>query len=173
MKVRGCRIELGEIEHALLGHPDIQAAIVILRDDLAGEARLVAHTVAATGRQPEVNELRDFLRTKLPDYMIPAGFIFLERMPLTVHGKVDRQALVATSRQLAVAASEFVAPRNTVEQILADIWALLLGIDHVGIFRQLLRFRRSFPPSGPGAGARRKCPWSFLADKGALRRAYG
>ena len=134
VKVRGCRIELGEIEHALLGHPDIQAAIVILRDDLAGEARLVAHTVAATGRQPEVNELRDFLRTKLPDYMIPAGFIFLERMPLTVHGKVDRQALVATSRQLAVAASEFVAPRNTVEQILADIWALLLGIDHVGIF---------------------------------------
>jgi amino acid adenylation domain-containing protein len=134
VKVRGCRIELGEIEHVLSGHSDIQAAIVLLRDDLAGEERLVAHIVAAAGGQPEVNELRDFLKTKLPDYMIPAGFIFLERMPLTAHGKVDRRALVATSRQLTVAASEFVAPRNTVEQILADIWALLLGIDQVGVF---------------------------------------
>jgi amino acid adenylation domain-containing protein len=134
VKVRGCRIELGEIEHVLSEHPDIQAAIVLLRDDLAGEARLVAHIVAAASRQPEVNELRDFLKTKLPDYMIPAGFIFLERMPLTAHGKVDRRALVATSRRLTVTASEFVAPRNTVEQTLADIWALLLGIDKVSVF---------------------------------------
>jgi amino acid adenylation domain-containing protein len=134
VKVRGCRIELGEIEHVLSEHPDIQAAIVLLRDDLAGEAKMVAHIVAAAGRQPEVNELRDFLKTKLPGYMIPAGFIFLERMPLTAHGKIDRRALVATSRQLTVATSEFVAPRNTVEQILADIWALLLGIDKVSVF---------------------------------------
>jgi amino acid adenylation domain-containing protein len=134
VKVRGCRIELGEIEQVLSEHPDIQAAIVLLRDDLAGEAKLVAHIVAAAGRHPEVNELRDFLKTKLPGYMIPAGFIFLERMPLTAHGKVDRRALVATSQQLTVATSESVAPRNTVEQILADIWALLLGIDKVSVF---------------------------------------
>jgi len=134
VKVRGCRIELGEIEHVLSGHPDIQAAIVLLREDLPGEARLVAHIVAAAGRQPEANELRDFLKTKLPGYMIPAGFIFLERIPVTAHGKVDRRALVATSQVLRVAASEFVAPRNTVEQILADIWARLLGIDKVSVF---------------------------------------
>jgi amino acid adenylation domain-containing protein len=134
VKVRGCRIELGEIEHVLSEHPNIQAAVVLLRDDLAGEARLVAHVVAAAGRQPDVNELRDFLKTKLPGYMIPAGFIFLERMPLTAHGKVDRRAMVATSSQVTMAASEFVAPRNTVEQTLADIWALLLGIDRVSVF---------------------------------------
>jgi non-ribosomal peptide synthetase component F/acyl carrier protein len=134
VKVRGYRIELGEIEHVLSEHPDIQAAIVLLRDDLAGDARLVAHIVAAASRQPEVNELRDFLKTKFPGYMIPAGFIFLERLPLTAHGKVDRRALVATSRRLTVTASEFVAPRNPVEQTLADIWALLLGIDKISVF---------------------------------------
>ena len=134
VKIRGCRVELGEIEHLLLEHPQIQTATVLVRDDLGGEARLVAHIVSSAGRQPEVNELRHFLKTRLPAYMIPSSFIFLERIPLTAHGKVDRSALAAASRALRVVTSEFVAPRDATEVILADIWAELLGIDKVSVF---------------------------------------
>jgi hypothetical protein len=134
VKIRGYRIELEEIEHILVEHPDVQAAVVLARDDLGGEARLVAHIVVAGHREPEVNGLRDFLKTKLPQYMIPAGFIFLERMPLTAHGKVDRAALVAIRRGLKVAGSEFVAPRDSTEEILAGIWAELLKVEDIGVF---------------------------------------
>ena len=134
VKIRGCRIELEEIEHVLVKHPDVQTAIVLARDDPGGEARLVAHIVAAAGRQPKVNELRDFLETRLPDYMIPAGFIFLERIPLTAHGKVDRAALMAIRQGLKVAVSEFVAPRNSTEEALASIWANLLKVEDIGVF---------------------------------------
>jgi len=134
VKIRGYRIELEEIEHVLVEHPDVQAAVVLARDDLGGEARLVAHIVAADRREPEVSELRDFLKTRLPEYMIPTGFIFLDRMPLTAHGKVDRPALVAVRQGLKVAGSEFVAPRDSTEEALARIWAESLEVEHVGIF---------------------------------------
>ena len=116
VKIRGHRIELEEIEHVLVEHPDVQAAVVLARDDLVGEVRLVAHIVAASRREPKVNELRDFLKTRLPEYMIPAGFLFLDRLPLTAHGKVDRPALAAIRQRLKVAGSKFVAPRNTTEE---------------------------------------------------------
>ena len=134
VKIRGYRIELEEIEHVLVEHPDVQAAVVLARDDLGGEARLVAHIVAADRREPEVSELRDFLKTRLPEYMIPTGFIFLERVPLTTHGKVDRPALVAIRQGLKVAGSEFVAPRDSTEEALARIWAESLEVEHVGVF---------------------------------------
>ena len=134
MKIRGCRIELEEIEHVLMEHPEVQAAVVLARDDVGGEAQLIAYIVAAAGRQPEANELRDFLKTRLPAYMIPAGFVFLERMPLTAHGKLDRPALAAIRRGLRVAGSEFVAPRNSTEEVLAGIWGDLLEVEDVGVF---------------------------------------
>jgi amino acid adenylation domain-containing protein len=134
VKIRGYRIELEEIEHVLVEHPDVQAAVVLVRDDRGGEARLVAHIVAASRQEPEANELRDFLKTKLPEYMIPTGFIFLDRMPMTAHGKVDRSALARIRQGLKVVGSEFVAPRNSTEVVLASIWADLLMVEHVGVF---------------------------------------
>ena len=92
---------------------------MLARDDLGGEVRLVAHIVAASRREPKVNELRDFLKARLPEYMIPAGFVFLDRMPLTAHGKVDRPALAAIRQELKVAGSEFVAPRDSTEEVLS------------------------------------------------------
>jgi amino acid adenylation domain-containing protein len=134
VKIRGYRIELKEIEHVLVDHPDVQTAIVLVRDDLGGEARLVAHIVPVAGRQPEINELRNFLKSRLPAYMIPVGFIFLERMPLTAHGKANRLALLAVRQGLQVADSEFVPPRNSTERVLAVIWTELLEVEHVGVF---------------------------------------
>jgi amino acid adenylation domain-containing protein len=134
VKIRGHRIELKEVEHALAEHADVQAAVVLARGDLGGEARLVAYIVAVEGRQPGANALRHFLKTKLPSYMIPAGYVFLERIPLTAHGKVDRAALMAISQGLKVAGREFVAPRHSTEEVLVDIWAKLLGINAIGVF---------------------------------------
>jgi amino acid adenylation domain-containing protein len=134
VKVRGYRIELNEIEHALVEHPDVHAAAVLTRRDLGGGTRLIAHIVAAAGRQPEVNALRDFLKTRLPGYMIPPGFIFLERIPLTAHGKVDRIALAGVRRELRLATNKFVPPRDATEKVLAEIWADLLEVKNVGVF---------------------------------------
>jgi amino acid adenylation domain-containing protein len=133
VKIRGYRIELGEIEHVLEEHPDVQGAVVLARHAVGGEARLVAYVVAAADRQPNVNALRDFLKARVPGYMIPAGFIFLKRMPRTAHGKIDRRALAAIRRGIRVAEGGSVAPRNSVEQILANIWVDLLGVEDVGV----------------------------------------
>jgi amino acid adenylation domain-containing protein len=134
VKLRGYRIELEEIEHVLVEHPDVQTAVVLARDDLGAEARLVAHIVAARRSEPEVNDLRDFLKSRLPEYMIPTGFIFLKRMPLTAHGKIDRAALMAIRHGLKLAGNELVAPRDSTEEVLAGIWANLLKVDDIGVF---------------------------------------
>jgi len=143
VKMRGYRIELEEIEHVLVEHADVQAAVALARDDLGGESRLVAHIVAADRRQPAVNELRDFLKTRLPDYMVPTGFIFLDRIPLTAHGKVDRAALMAVRKEIKAADSDFVrhgtppkkswlvfsrtslASRPSVSSIISSNWAVI------------------------------------------------
>jgi amino acid adenylation domain-containing protein len=134
VKVRGYRIELQEIEQILLKHPDVEAAVVLARNDLGAETRLVAHVVAAERSERELNNLRDFLKSRLPEYMIPTGFIFLDRIPLTPNGKVDRAALAAIMESTRVAGGEFVAPRDSTEEVLAGIWADLLGVDGVGVF---------------------------------------
>jgi acyl carrier protein len=163
VKIRGHRIELEEIEHVLVEHPDVQAAVVLARDDLVGEVPLVAHIVAGSRREPKVNELCDFLKTRLPEYMIPAGFLFLDRLPLTAHGKVDRPVLAALRQRLKRAGSKFVAPRNTTEKVLARIWSDLLAAEDIGIFdnffdlgghslvagRALARIRNAFGISLP------------------------
>jgi amino acid adenylation domain-containing protein len=134
VKIRGHRIELEEIEHVLVEHNNVQAAVVLARDDVVGEGRLIAHIVAASRREPKVNELRDFLKAKLPEYMIPTGFVFLDRLPLTAHGKVDRPALARIRQNLKVAGSEFVGPRDTTEEVLSRIWAGLLAAEKIGVF---------------------------------------
>jgi amino acid adenylation domain-containing protein len=133
VKIRGYRIELVEIEHFLMQHPEVGAAVVLARNDLGAEARLVAYIVAAERSQPETNALRDFLRSRLPDYMVPTGFIMLERLPLTANGKVDRQALSAMRHGLKVAGGEFASPRDSTEEELVAIWADLLAVEKVGI----------------------------------------
>ena len=134
VKIRGHRIELEQIEHVLMDHPEVQAAVVLLRNDFGSVERLVAHVVASSSREPEVDELRDFLKARLPEYMVPAGFIFLESVPLTAHGKVDRLALASIRRGLKVASSKFVPPRNATEEILVGIWSDLLKVDRIGVF---------------------------------------
>ncbi|MBI5301745.1 MAG: amino acid adenylation domain-containing protein [Chloroflexi bacterium] len=134
IKIRGIRVELGEIEAALNQHPIVREGIVIAREDSAGEKQLVAYVVAREdGQRPTANELRDFLRAKLPDYMAPAAFIFLDALPLNVSGKVDRRALPIPDLGRPDLASSYVAPRTTIEAELARVWAALLKVERVGI----------------------------------------
>ena len=128
VKIRGCRIELEEIEHVLMEHPGVQSAVAMARDNVHGETQLIAYVVPATDERPKANELRDFLKTRLPAHMIPAGYVFPDHMPLTAHGKLDRSALAAFGSGLGVAGGDFVAPRNATEEVLAGIWADLLEV---------------------------------------------
>ncbi|HYG61349.1 MAG TPA: amino acid adenylation domain-containing protein, partial [Thermoanaerobaculia bacterium] len=129
VKLRGLRIELGEIEARLAQHPQVREATVLVREDRPGDRRLVAYWVPAD-EPPADDELRDFLRERLPAYMVPAAFIVLPALPLTPNGKVDRKALPAPERQSTE--ETWRAPRTQVEEILAGIWAELLGLERVG-----------------------------------------
>jgi len=130
VKVRGYRIELGEVEAALAQHPAVREAVVVAREDAPGDARLVAYVVGAGGPPPGAGELRRHLAAGLPDYMVPAAFVALDALPLSPHGKVDRNALPAPVR--GVPDGRFVAPRGPVEVELARIAAGVLGLDRVG-----------------------------------------
>ncbi len=130
VKLRGFRIELGEVEVALLKHPGVREAAVILREDIPGDPRLVAYVV---GMPEPVRELRGFLSERLPEYMIPAAFVALEALPLTHHGKLDRKALPPPGDLRAMLGHDFVAPRTEVEQRLAAIWQEVLRVERVGV----------------------------------------
>ncbi|MBO1350490.1 MAG: amino acid adenylation domain-containing protein [Hormoscilla sp. GUM202] len=132
VKIRGFRIELGEIEATLAQHPCILQAVVIAREDMPGDKRLVAYIVGKT-EPPKVPELRDFLKGKLPGYMVPAAFVTLEAMPLTPNGKVDRRSLPAPDASELASTAIFVAPGTPTEELLAAIWCEVLGLKHVGI----------------------------------------
>ena len=133
VKIRGFRIELGEIEAVLSQHLAVQETVVIVREDTPSDKRLVAYLVIKQEPFPTINELRSFLKEKLPDYMVPSAFMFLDALPLTPNGKVDRQALPAPDRVRPELESTFVAPRTPVEEVLAGIWAKVLGLEQVGI----------------------------------------
>jgi amino acid adenylation domain-containing protein/non-ribosomal peptide synthase protein (TIGR01720 family) len=130
VKIRGFRVELGEIEGALVQHPAVRAATVVAREDTPGQVRLVAYAVAEAV-PPGATELRDYLKVSLPDYMVPAAFVMLDALPLTSNGKVDRRALPAPDTQALESAH--VAPRSPVEEILADVWASVLGVPQIGV----------------------------------------
>ncbi|WP_164021878.1 non-ribosomal peptide synthetase, partial [Pyxidicoccus trucidator] len=133
VKVRGLRIELGEIEAALELHPQVRQAVVVVREDSAsGDKRLVAYVVAPSGTQaPDSSALRDALKQRLPEYMVPSAFVSMEALPLNSSGKLDRKALPAPDGALT-ASVEFVAPRTPTEQLLAFQWSLLLKATRVG-----------------------------------------
>ena len=131
VKINGHRIELGEIESVLIQHPSIHETIVITRTETPGEKRLVAYFVPVNGKSPDAADLRDFVKNKLPAYMIPAVFIPLDSLPLTANGKIDRKALPVPGdiRELR----GYVAPGNETEKILAAIWKNVLEVEQVSI----------------------------------------
>jgi natural product biosynthesis luciferase-like monooxygenase protein len=134
VKLRGHRIELGEIEAALMQHSAVRQAVVVLRADHAEEPRLAAYLVPADGaEQPADAALRDFLKQKLPEHMIPSVFVPLEKMPLTPNGKVDRKQLPAPPDTKKAAGARFTAPQGGTEQAIAAIWRDILHADLVGV----------------------------------------
>ncbi|HEY9900383.1 MAG TPA: alpha/beta fold hydrolase, partial [Pantanalinema sp.] len=129
VKVRGFRIELGEIEATLAKHPSVQDGVVLVREDVPGDKRLVAYVVG----EVDASELRAHLKRLLPEYMVPSFFVLLDKLPLSPNGKVDRCALPAPGVIEGARSANYVAPRNLVEEVLAGIWGEILDIDHVGI----------------------------------------
>ena len=132
VKIRGFRIELGEIEVALARHPELREAVVLAREDVPGDKRLVAYVVPAAGAAtPSGGDLREFLRRSLPDYMIPAAFVALDHLPVTANGKLDRRALPAPRFDHAAEEGEDL-PLTATEQTLAGLWREILGVEGVG-----------------------------------------
>lgn len=133
VKIRGFRIELGDIEAALAQHPGVKQNVVIARQDVPGDQRLSAYIVAHPAAAPAIEELRFFLLNKLPDYMVPSAFVFLENFPLTPNGKVNRRALPAPDQQRQNLETAFVAPRTEIERMIAAIWREVLRTEQVGL----------------------------------------
>ncbi|ODG99848.1 non-ribosomal peptide synthetase [Nostoc sp. KVJ20] len=134
VKIRGFRIELGEIEARLGQHPALTQALVIAREDVPGDKQLVAYYIVASPEQiPSQVELRRFLEGQLPEYMVPASFVFLDTLPLNPNGKIDRQALPAPDTFALSLSTNFVPPQNPREEVLATIWAKVLRLEQVGI----------------------------------------
>jgi amino acid adenylation domain-containing protein len=135
VKVRGFRIELGEIEAALAAHESVRDCVVLAREDEPGDKRLVAYVVAADACKSSVvitaTELRAHLKERLPEYMVPSAFVMLEALPLSANGKVDRKALPAPDSSLV--SDIYVAPRDAVEEMIAEVWAEVLRVERVGV----------------------------------------
>ncbi|HEV2846639.1 MAG TPA: condensation domain-containing protein, partial [Thermoanaerobaculia bacterium] len=128
VKIRGFRIELGEIESALARHPAVREAVALVRED-----RLVAWVVPAEGAAPTLSELRAFAGASLPDYMLPSALVVLDRLPLTPNGKADRRALAGMALETDPATQDYVPPRNGTEELLAVLWAEVLGVERAGV----------------------------------------
>ena len=132
VKIRGFRIELGEIESLLARHPGVSNAVVMAREDVPGDRRLVAYLVSK-GTAPSRAELQAHLREQLPEYMVPAVFVFMNQFPHTPNGKVDRKALPQPDQNRPELNKSFIAPRDSVEQQLAKVWEKVLGVQPIGV----------------------------------------
>jgi amino acid adenylation domain-containing protein len=133
VKVRGFRIELGEIESVLAQRPDVAHNVVIVREDTPGDKRIVGYVIPAAGAAFDAGVARQHLREVLPDYMVPSDFVVMDAFPLTPNKKVDRRALPAPAYDPSIRDTDYVPPRNPVEESLCQIWAELLGVPRVGI----------------------------------------
>ena len=133
VKIRGHRVELAEIELALLDIDNVKEAGVLAEEQQSGDKRLVAYLAPEKKPAPTVGTLRRTLAEKLPDHMIPAAYVILDTLPLTLNGKLDRQALSEPGRTRPELEYSFVSPRTPVEEALAEIWSEVLGLDEVGI----------------------------------------
>src|SRR5438270_910544 len=134
VKIRGFRIELGEIEAALQQCAGVRQAVVIAREDEPGNKRLVAYVVAAgAGEELESRELREQLKGRLPEYMVPIAYVRMEELPLTPNGKLDRKRLPQPEQREAGSGSKYQAPRTAEEEILCGIWEQVLKVDRVGV----------------------------------------
>lgn len=133
VKIRGFRIELGEIEAILSQHPSVHSVVVTAIVDTLGTQRLVAYIVPQLSTAPTVSELRQFLRAKLPEYMVPSAIVMLESLPLTPNGKVDRRALPTPDTNNFSVQADFVPPLDIVEHKLTEIWAEVLNVYPVGV----------------------------------------
>ncbi len=150
VKIRGFRVEPGEIESVLSQHPAVRENVVLARENateeqhaahnreseienLKSDRRLVAYVVSNRETALTVGDLRSFLRQKLPDYMVPSAFVLLDSLPLTPNGKVDRRKLPPPNNNRSQLGEVFVAPRTPTEEIIAGIWAEILGVKHIGV----------------------------------------
>jgi hypothetical protein len=133
VKIRGFRIELGEIESLLDQQPTVKDAVVIAREDVPGDKRLIAYLVPAQNSEISVPDLRNLLSDRLPDYMVPSAFVVLDSLPLTSNGKLDREALPIPDQTRSELEGEYVAPRTPVEETLADLMGQVLGVERVGV----------------------------------------
>jgi len=133
VKIHGYRIELGEIESRLLSHTAVREATALAREGVSGEKQLVAYVVLSEQSKPSHRELRHYLEEKLPKYMIPASFVLMDKLPLTLNGKVDERALPTPLFVRDEFEQEYVAPRTVIEQRLTEIWSEILGVKQVGI----------------------------------------
>lgn len=140
VQLRGFRIELGEIEAVLLGHPAVRKCVVISRCDESAGAykasaiRLIAYIVPDSSQLPPITALRQCIQAALPDYMAPSAFVFLDEIPLTSNGKVDRDALPEPDQQHSESEAAYISPRNEMEQILAQVWQEVLGREQIGVY---------------------------------------
>jgi amino acid adenylation domain-containing protein len=133
VKIRGFRIELEEIEAVLLQYPGVEMTVVMAREDVIGDQRLVAYILPNRENQLSISELRSFLTQKLASYMIPSAFVILDTLPLTPNGKIDRRALPAPDQTRPDLEITFVAPQDPVQLQLTEIWEEVLGIQPIGI----------------------------------------
>jgi amino acid adenylation domain-containing protein len=134
VKLRGFRIQLGEIEAVLRQHPAVRQAVLMVREDQPGDKRLACYIVAEPEAQPDIRELRHFLRNKLPGHMIPTAFMMLESLPLNSHGKVERGALPAPDSLSLELDTSYLVPRTEVERNIAGVWQEVLRLESVDIF---------------------------------------
>ena len=132
VKLRGFRIELGEIETAIARYPGVREAVVIVREDIPGDKRLVAY-VTSDQQALTVSAVREALTGKLPNYMLPSAVVRMDAMPLTPNGKIDRKVLPAPDTARTARQREYVAPRTEQEKTLVAIWAEVLHLDRVGV----------------------------------------
>ncbi|WP_414620769.1 amino acid adenylation domain-containing protein [Calothrix sp. CCY 0018] len=133
VKIRGNRVELGEIEALLEQHPQVRKTVVVAREDIPNDCRLIAYLVADKNATPSLEELRGFIKHKVPEYMLPSTFVVLDALPLTSNGKIDRRALPAPDNQRRDLEKAYEAPNSEVERAIAQIWQEILRLERVGV----------------------------------------